>query len=224
MSAAAPARGCTGGGCGRATFSKGIRTHGKKNTEADMAARPAAIRIALFLASVGRPGMVGGAPRTAAPACGVPQEAARAVFDRLASLGGSWRGRSTKGWEEIVELRVIANGSVVLETSRFEDDPGGKEAMASAYQMDGETLLLTHYCEAGNAPRLAATSITDAGKRVVFTFRDGVNLPSRNRGHMDKMELRFGDASHFRSRWTWYQDGRETWFEEVEYERTGPAP
>jgi hypothetical protein len=144
---------------------------------------------------------------------------ARATFARLAKLEGTWTGRSTKGWVETVELRLIAGGSVLLETSRFHDDPEGKNAMATTYQMDGEALLLTHYCEAGNAPRLVASAFEDGGSTVTFTFRDGVNLASRDHGHMDTMLLHLRDERHFDSRWTWYQDGKETWMEDIRYER-----
>lgn len=149
----------------------------------------------------------------------VPATPARATFDRLATLSGTWTGRSTKGWVETVELRVIAGGSVLLETSRFHDDPEGKNAMASTYQMDGEALLVTHYCEAGNAPRLVASEFADGGKTVTFTFRDGVNLPTRDRGHMDSMVLHIEDERHFDTRWTWYRDGKSTWMEDIRYER-----
>jgi hypothetical protein len=158
-------------------------------------------------------------PNTAADNDTAPASPARATFDRLATLTGTWTGRSTKGWVETVELRVIAGGSVLLETSRFHDDPEGKNAMASTYQMDGEALLLTHYCEAGNAPRLVASGFADGGKSVTFTFRDGVNLPTRDRGHMDSMILHFEDDRHFDTRWTWYRDGKSTWMEDIRYER-----
>jgi hypothetical protein len=148
-----------------------------------------------------------------------PASPARATFDRLATLSGTWTGRSTKGWVETVELRLIAGGSVLLETSRFHDDPEGKNAMATTYQMDGEALLLTHYCEAGNAPRLVASGFADGGKTVTFTFRDGVNLPTRDRGHMDSMILHIEDDRHFDTRWTWYRDGKSTWMEDIRYER-----
>ena len=89
------------------------------------------------------------------------------------------------------------------------------------YHMDGDRLLLTHYCEAGNQPRLVASSIEDGARTVTFTFLDATNLPSRDHGHMDKAILRFLDDDHFSSRWTWYQDGEETWMEEIVYERKG---
>jgi hypothetical protein len=146
-------------------------------------------------------------------------EAAEGAWRRLQGLAGTWKGSSTKGWEEKIVLRLIAGGSVLLETSNFADDPQGSQAMATAYHKDGARLLLTHYCEAGNQPRLVASSFEDGGATVTFTFLDGTNLPSRDRGHMDKVVIRFLDSEHFSSRWTWYEDGHEKWLEDIRYER-----
>jgi len=36
---------------------------------------------------------------------------------------------------------------------------------------------------------------------------------------MDKAVFRFIDDSHVRSQWTWYQNGKESWMEEIALER-----
>ena len=151
-------------------------------------------------------------------------EAARAAFERLKGLAGPWRGRSTRGWEETGTYKVIAGGSAVMHTS-FDAHPN--ETMVTLYTLDRDRLLLTHYCIAGNQPRLVATRASQGGDEVEFTFLDGGNLPSRDRGHMDRVVLRFLDADRFTSRWTWYQDGQERWLEEIESHRMAagtPAP
>lgn len=148
-----------------------------------------------------------------------PHDPGRQAFARLAELQGVWRGASSKGWTDTSELRLMANGSVLLETSRFTDDVAGTHAMANAFQMDGKDLLVTHYCEAGNAPRLVASAFEEGGKVVTFTFRDGVNLASRDQGHMDKLIVRFKDRDHYSTRWTWSEHGNATWLEDIRYER-----
>jgi hypothetical protein len=161
-------------------------------------------------------------PPPAATAHGGPAATpvrAAAAFERLKELQGTWKGWSSKGWEETITLQLIANGSVLAESSQFTDDPTGRNRMATMYQLDGERLLLTHYCEAGNTPRLVATASEGGGRTLVFTFLDGINLPSRDRGHMDKVILRLDDGGHFSSRWTWYQNGKESWLEDIRYER-----
>lgn len=142
---------------------------------------------------------------------------ARAAFERLKGLAGTWEGRSTKGWEETLRYQVIAGGSAVLETS-FEAHPG--EEMATVFHLDGDRLMLTHYCVAKNQPRLEATSITDGGRTVVFTFKDGGNIPTRDKGHMDSAVFTFDGDDRVTSRWSWYQDGKEKWFEDIVQTRT----
>ena len=139
-------------------------------------------------------------------------ELARAAFQRFQSLEGAWEGRSTKGWVESLRYQSIAAGSTVLETS-LDAHPG--EAMATAFYLDGDRLLLTHYCVAKNQPRLEATAFADGGRTVVFTFQDGGNIPTRDRGHMDRAVFTFETDGRVRSQWTWYQDGKERWLEEI---------
>lgn len=167
---------------------------------------PCAIVAALFILSL---------VPAAAPAV-VATASPPAVFETFRGLAGAWEGKSTKGWTEEVKIRVIAGGSVVVMNS-FDAHPG--EEMLTTYYLDGDELQLKHYCIAMNQPRLAATSFSEDGREVTFTFKDATNLPSRNKGHMDKVVYRFIDGDHFTSRWTWYQDGKESWMEEIEYRR-----
>jgi len=146
---------------------------------------------------------------------------ARAAFERFKALAGRWKGESTRGWTDEGELRVIAQGSVVMATS-FDAHPN--EVMATMFYLDGEDLMLTHYCVARNQPRLRATSFEDGGRTVTFTFVDGGNLPSRDRGHMDRAVYRFENADAFTTRWTWYQDGQERWMEEIRQVRSPAGP
>lgn len=141
---------------------------------------------------------------------------AHAGFERFKKLEGQWLGRSTKGWEEIVNFKTIAKSSVVVENS-FDAHPN--ETMMTMFYLDGDRLMLTHYCVARNQPRLEATSFEDDGRTITFTFHDATNLPSRDKGHMDKAVFRFADDDHFSSQWTWYQDGKENWMEEIKCER-----
>ena len=161
----------------------------------------------------------GGAPPK--PESAVSREDAKQVFERFKSQAGRWEGRSTAGWEGALVVSVIARGSAVLSASSFKDEP--QEGMATLIHMDGERLMLTHYCEAGNQPRLVLSSVEDAGQTVTFTFLDGTNLASRDRGHMDSVVFRFVDEDNYTSRWSWYSKGRETWFEEIRYSRVPRA-
>jgi len=139
------------------------------------------------------------------------------VFGQFQALAGEWKGRSTKGWTGQASFEVIAAGSVVVETSRFQAHPD--ETMMTMYHLDGSSMLLTHYCVAKNQPRLQMSSLSEDGKKVTFVFRDGTNLATRNQGHMDSVVYQFEDVDHFTSQWSFYKDGREEWMEEIHYER-----
>ena len=142
--------------------------------------------------------------------------AARAAFERFRNLEGTWRGESTRGWAEDVSFKPIAAGSAVMETS-FDAHPN--ETMVTMFVLDGDVLDLTHFCVARNQPHLRATAFDEDGRTVTFTFVDGGNLASRDKGHMDKAVFRFEDADRMTTRWTWYQDGKETWMEEIRLKR-----
>ncbi len=138
------------------------------------------------------------------------------AFERIKALAGDWTSKSTKGWTERESYQVIAGGSVVMHLS-YGAHPG--EWMATMFHMDGDRLMLTHYCIAKNQPRLRATEFSDDGGKVTFTFQDGTNLSSRDQGHMDKHVMEFEGADRLRTQWTWYQSGKESWMEEIEHRR-----
>ncbi|HKQ48212.1 MAG TPA: hypothetical protein VJZ71_09105 [Phycisphaerae bacterium] len=146
---------------------------------------------------------------------------ARAAFERIKTLSGDWNSKSTKGWTEKESYQVIAGGSVVMHLS-YGAHPG--EWMATMFHMDGEHLMLTHYCVARNQPRLRATDFSDEGSKITFTFHDATNLPSRDKGHMDKHVMMFDAPDRMKTRWTWYQDGKESWMEEIEHRRAEAGP
>jgi hypothetical protein len=134
------------------------------------------------------------------------------TFEKLKGFAGEWIGKSTKGWEDTSTVKVVAGGSVVVEES-FGAHPN--ETMYTMYYMDGDRLLLTHYCVAQNQPRLVASEFSANGDTVTFTFLDGTGMASRDVGHMDKCRIVFVDDDHNTTQWTWYQKGKEDWMEEI---------
>lgn len=160
------------------------------------------------------PGLsTGGAPAGGSPGAGE----ADALFERLEGLEGVWEGTSTRGWEGRVEYRLIGRHSALMGVSSYEAHPG--DTMVTIYYRHGDDVGLTHYCVAGNQPRLVATEIEEGGRRATFTFAGATGIVSRDEGHMDKVVIEFVDDDEFVSRWTWYQDGQERWLEEIRYRR-----
>lgn len=168
------------------------------------------VAVALFVA----------AASLSARANGPDGSLASRAFERLKALEGAWTARSTKGWTASITYRTIADGSCVMEMSSGAHE---NDTMATMFYLDGDRLLLTHYCSAKNQPRLMATDIAPDLSTITFTFLDATNLPSRDTGHMDKVVLRLRGDDAFSSQWTWYHDGAESWMEEIVHERRRPA-
>jgi hypothetical protein len=184
-------------------------THHVKLREVEMELRTTAVVLAAVLSgSAASPGADGPA------ALGQPGSAA--LFERLKGLAGRWKGQSSRRGEEESVVKVIAGGSVV-DVASSGAHPG--EEMRTVYHMDGDRLLLTHYCIAKNQPRLVATAYDPSAGAARFEFLDATNLPSRDKGHMDKVEIRFVDEDHVVERWTWYANGKESWMEEADARR-----
>jgi hypothetical protein len=67
---------------------------------------------------------------------------------------------------------------------------------------------MTHYCGAGNPPRMQA-SVSPEGKTITFNFMDATNLKSADDGHMDRMVLTMLDDNHHTEDWTFIDHGKE---------------
>lgn len=158
---------------------------------------------------------------------GLDRAATVAVFERIKKLEGSWRAQSTKGWGDKEVFHVIARGTAVTAQSApaekgAQADGAPNAPMLTVYHLDGDRLMLTHYCEAGNQPRMVANSVDENGRTVHFSFLDATNLPSLSSGHMHSVVMTFVDDNHFSERWSWYQNGKEQWMETVENARENP--
>ena len=67
---------------------------------------------------------------------------------------------------------------------------------------------MTHYCGAGNQPRMKATASPD-GKTITFEFLDATNLASPQAGHMHRVVFTMIDANHHTEEWTFLDNGKE---------------
>ena len=124
-----------------------------------------------------------------------------AAFERIMSLEGHWEGKRSDGKHVKVSYQIHSNGSAVLETISPPDEP----TMLTVYHMDGQDLMMTHYCAAQNQPRMKAKSASE--KVVSFEFVDATNLAHSTDGHMHQLELTFIDNNHFLQKWTWMEKG-----------------
>ena len=128
----------------------------------------------------------------------VAQSAAQKSFDQLKSLSGSWEGKASSGEVVAVSFRETSGGSAVMS----EVHGHGPENMISMFHLDGPNrLLVTHYCGAGNQPRMQASTSLD-GKTITFTFVDATNLATPDAGHMTQLVVSIPDANHHTEDWT----------------------
>jgi hypothetical protein len=110
---------------------------------------------------------------------------AEAAFARLKSLAGTWETLVDNKRGGIATYTVTGGGQVVLEVM------GG---MATAYHFDQGTLMLTHYCGAGNQPRMKAKTIGSDGRQIAFQMYDITNHPNpKTSNYSSALDVRFGE-------------------------------
>ena len=123
-------------------------------------------------------------------------------WDKLRSLVGTWQG-TYEGKTARLSYALVSNGTALMETM---DAPDSTQ-MVTLYHPDGASLLLTHYCAAGNQPRMRAEGM-EAG-RLAFTYVDATNLKSPDDHRMTRLVLTFTDANHLAQEWTSEEGGKK---------------
>jgi hypothetical protein len=140
-----------------------------------------------------------------ASASAFAQSDAQKAFNTIKTMPGSWEGKTQDGHPVEVTFKVVSGGSAVMS----EIQGHGPENMISMFHLDGPgRLLLTHYCGAGNQPRMAA-SVSPDGKTMTFDFVDATNLATPDAGHMQRMVLTMVDDNHHTEEWTFLDHGKE---------------
>lgn len=128
---------------------------------------------------------------------------AKAAFDRLRSLVGTWEAK-TETAKIRVTYELVGGGSALVERDTAENMP----PMETVYHLDGSRLMLTHYCMLGNQPRMQARAFNPATGELKFEFLDVTNLASPGAAHMHNVALRFVDADRLASQWQLFENGR----------------
>jgi hypothetical protein len=135
------------------------------------------------------------------------QSDAQKALDHFKSMVGTWTGKSAQGQPSEVTYRRMAGGTSVMAESMM-----GDEAMTSLFYVDGDRLLMTHFCPSNNQPRMKATISPDA-KTVSFDFLDATNMPSPQAGHMHRAVYVFTDSDHYSEDWTWKREAKDAHFQ-----------
>lgn len=84
-----------------------------------------------------------------------PESDAQRSFDKLKTLAGSWEGIVTtvppeadvSGKAAHVSMRVTSSGNALMHEAT---SPARSDDPLTVFYLDGDRLLLTHYCDGGN--------------------------------------------------------------------------
>jgi hypothetical protein len=134
----------------------------------------------------------------------VAQSNAQKTLDRFKAMVGTWQGKSPSGDTSEVTYRLTAGGTAVMADMRMAGDD-----MVSMYYVNGDDLLMTHFCPSNNQPRMKAVISPDLNT-VSFDFMDITNLARPETGHMHRAVFLFSDPEHYTEEWTWKQKGKES--------------
>ena len=137
---------------------------------------------------------------------------AQKSFDKLKALAGTWEG-TFEGHRLDVTLRVTSMGNALMHEMKG----SGPEDPITMFNLDADRLLLTHYCDAGNRPRMVG-KISPDGKTLEFEFLDlsGSTEP----GHMQHVTFTFIDADHHIEKWQFAMADGKTMGGVLELKRT----
>ncbi len=133
-----------------------------------------------------------------------PEEKARsaAAFKQLESLVGDWEG--TQDGVPIKETYTLtANGSALMAETK----PGAGSAMITMFTVDGDHLIATHYCNAGNQPQMMARIPGDLEKGVAFSLESVTGMKTPDDWHNTGLTITLDDKDHMTQRWTYLYKG-----------------
>jgi hypothetical protein len=142
------------------------------------------------------------------------QSKATQAFDRLKTMAGRWEAQMADGKVQ-VDYQLLAGGSVLVAQERVPSFP----EMMTVYHLDGDRLVLTHYCGAGNQPHMQAEPFDPASKELRFTFVSATNLTHPGAGHMHSAVFRFNGPDDVVEEWGWYQNGKVGFREPLNFHR-----
>lgn len=157
------------------------------------------------------------------------QSDAQKSFDTLKTLAGSWQGRVSTDPKQPgmgdntlmqVSMRVTSRGNALVHEMKVADtpdDPARYDHPVTMLYLDNGRLLLTHYCDAGNRPRMVA-KISRDGKTVDFSFLDVAG--GTQHGHMHHAVFTIVDANHHIEDWTYMMPGDKPVRAHLDLQRT----
>ncbi len=139
------------------------------------------------------------------------------AFTTLKGMAGDWYGTPEGVGEETAaeaaaagelmnRIEVSAAGTVVMETMA----PGTEHEMINMYHLDGDDLVLTHYCAGGNQPRMRLDRGSSSAERLIFDFTGGTNLDPATDHYIHDIEIGIRGDGEIESVWNSWSDGEQS--------------
>jgi hypothetical protein len=134
------------------------------------------------------------------------------AFERLTGLVGHWvfrdsieagTGSRPEAVSGTASYDLVSNGTTLQE--RVQGPEHGTANMISMIRLDGDRLVLDHYCSSGTQPRLVSRGLE--GNEIRFVFESGTGIASPATGHIHAATFTFLPDGRFESRWTWKEPG-----------------
>ena len=125
-------------------------------------------------------------------------------FERLKALQGDWidaDGVFGEKGKVAVTYRVTGGGHTVVETFPV----GTPYEMVTVYHLDGDAVVLTHYCNQNTQPRMRSTGLQ--GTTLAFDYAGGTNIGPQT-SHMHSMRMEFLSADELRATWQNWKAGQ----------------
>jgi len=126
------------------------------------------------------------------------------AFEQLKSLAGTWQGKEQQGVQGTVTYQVVSNGSVVMERLQGAKEP----EMITMYSLEGDRIVVTHYCSAGNQPTMQTAPLAAATGKYDFLFVRLAGASSPDEGHMVALSLTLTDKDHLTQVWSFLDHGK----------------
>ncbi len=117
------------------------------------------------------------------------QSDAKKTFAKLKTLAGSWQG-TVMDTPINFTIRAASSGTAILHEGNTTKEGPPKNEITMFY-LEGDRLLATHYCDAGNRSYMEGKLSAD-GKAIEFSFLDVVG--STRGGYLKDMVLTMIEA------------------------------
>jgi hypothetical protein len=80
--------------------------------------------------------------------------------------------------------------------------------MVTVYHMDGPDLVMTHYCAAGNQPRMKLDTAASRADELHFVYSGGSNVDAAKGMYMHDVKLVLQGGDKLEEDWTSYKEGK----------------